>query len=108
MPKASNPEPGSAYAPIDGDLLYHTLSKSLWSFILTLDMYEALARFVFSTLDDQSRQLSAFQTPRVDTLTVFLNIETALRVMAIDDGRPLMLWDGGLMVVPELFAIPQC
>jgi hypothetical protein len=57
-------------------------------------------------VDDERCKMPATRTSGIKTFGVFLNIQTTLAVVAVDDGGAVMLLKLLLLMVPEL--LPRC
>ena len=70
--------------------------------VLAFDLHDLMRVADFSAFDDYSCQLSAFDTPGIESNAVLLFSQTLATVVAVDDGCPFVFGEGFLEYVPGL------
>lgn len=52
--------------------------------------------------DDESRESTTLDAAGVEPLGVSCQLQATFRVVTVDDGRPFLFWEIGLVFIPQL------
>ena len=63
---------------------------------------DSLGVFVFVARKYYGGKFTSFDAASVDALRVFTELQTAHRVVAVDDGGAISLWEKRLIFIPNL------
>lgn len=55
-----------------------------------------------TAVDDESRESTTLDAAGVEPLGVSCQLQATFRVVTVDDGRPFLFWEIGLVFIPQL------